>query len=269
MSMCLARRTRAGDRQPNRPDPVTILEEQSKTREPDLVPVRYGRMMASPLTFYRGTAKIMASDLKGTNPDAGLNVQLCGDAHLSNFGVFASPERRLVFDLNDFDETLPGPFEYDVKRMAASFTVAARTNGFSKSDTRASTLASVSGLSRGHVRLRRHVDDGGLVRPPGGRDPVPGRHGQGRCGKQVAQAASTKKARPTSRRRQSRRQRRAATRARKAGAKARTRDSLQALSKLGEVVDGHPRIASRPPIVIPVRDLAATYGITPRRISIR
>ena len=106
------------------------------------MPVRHGRMMVSPFTFYRGAAKIMAADLKDT-PTAGLDVQLCGDAHLSNFGVFASPERELVFDLNDFDETLPGPFEYDVKRMAASFTIAARNNGFSKADGRAATLASV------------------------------------------------------------------------------------------------------------------------------
>ena len=120
----------------DRPDPVALLEEQDATREPDLVPVRHGRMMVSPFTFYRGAAKIMAADLKDT-PNAGLNVQLCGDAHLSNFGVFASPERTLLFDLNDFDETLPGPFEYDVKRMAASFTIAARNNGFTKSDARA------------------------------------------------------------------------------------------------------------------------------------
>ena len=110
----------------DRPDPVGLLEEQDVTREPDLVPVRHGRMMVSPFTFYRGAAKIMAADLKDT-PVAGLDAQLCGDAHLSNFGVFASPERRLLFDLNDFDETLPGPFEYDVKRMAASFTIAAAT----------------------------------------------------------------------------------------------------------------------------------------------
>src|SRR5215218_8922293 len=115
----------------DRPDPVGLLEEQNRTREPDLVPVRHGRMLVSPFTFYRGTAKIMAADLAGT-PTAGLQVQLCGDAHLSNFGVFASPERRLLFDLNDFDETLPGPFEYDVKRLAASFTIAARNNGFTK-----------------------------------------------------------------------------------------------------------------------------------------
>src|SRR5262249_11741634 len=111
----------------NRPDPVALLEAQDATREPDLVPVRHGRMMLSPFTFYRGAARIMAADLAGT-PVAGLGARLCGDAHLSNFGAFASPERKLVFDLNDFDETLPGPFEYDVKQMAASFTIAARNN---------------------------------------------------------------------------------------------------------------------------------------------
>ena len=121
---------------------MALLEEQDATREQDLVPVRHGRMMVSPFTFYRGAAKIMAADLKDT-PRAGLTVQLCGDAHLSNFGIFASPERALLFDVNDFDETLPGPFEYDVKRMAASFTIAGRNNGFTKADTRAVTLASV------------------------------------------------------------------------------------------------------------------------------
>ena len=127
----------------DRPDPVALLEEQNVTREPDLVPVRHGRMMVSPFTFYRGAAKIMAADLKDT-PRAGLMVQLCGDAHLSNFGLFASPERALLFDLNDFDETLTGPFEYDVKRMSASFTIAGRNNGFSKAEAHEATLASVS-----------------------------------------------------------------------------------------------------------------------------
>src|SRR5271169_2244112 len=127
----------AGDR----PDPVALLEAQNLTREQDLVPVRHGRMMVSPFTFYRGAAKSMATDLKDT-PTAGLEVQLCGDAHLSNFGVFASPERALLFDLNDFDETLPGPFEYDVKRMAASFTIAARNNQYSAADARAAALRS-------------------------------------------------------------------------------------------------------------------------------
>ncbi len=127
----------------DRPDPVALLEEQNARREPDLVPVRHGRMMVSPFTFYRGAARIMAADLKDT-PRAGLTVQLCGDAHLSNFGVFASPERALLFDLNDFDETLPGPFEYDVERLAASFTIAARNNGFGKQDVRAATLTVVN-----------------------------------------------------------------------------------------------------------------------------
>jgi uncharacterized protein (DUF2252 family) len=138
----------------DRPGPVALLEEQNLTREPDLVPVRHGRMMVSPFTFYRGAAKIMAEDLKDT-PTAGIVVQLCGDAHLSNFGAFASPERRLLFDLNDFDETLPGPFEYDVKRMAASFTIAARNNGFSTADTREATMASVTAYREAMAEFAR------------------------------------------------------------------------------------------------------------------
>ena len=149
----------------DRPDPVALLEAQNATREPDLVPVRHGRMMVSPFTFYRGAAKIMAADLKDT-PRAGLIAQLCGDAHLSNFGVFASPERNLLFDLNDFDETLPGPFEYDVKRMSASFTIAARNNGFTKAEARDATLASVTRLPGGDGRVRPDGHDGHLVRPP-------------------------------------------------------------------------------------------------------
>ena len=136
----------------DRPDPVALLEEQNVTREQDLVPVRHGRMMVSPFTFYRGAAKIMAADLKDT-PRAGLIAQLCGDAHLSNFGVFASPERALLFDLNDFDETLPGPFEYDVKRMSASFTIAGRNNGFTTADARAVTLASVRAYRESMARF--------------------------------------------------------------------------------------------------------------------
>ena len=136
----------------DRPDPVALLEEQNATREPDLVPVRHGRMMVSPFTFYRGAAKIMAADLKDT-PTAGLDAQLCGDAHLSNFGGFASPERVLLFDLNDFDETLPGPFEYDVKRMAASFTIAARNNGFTEAEGRAASLASAAAYREAMLRF--------------------------------------------------------------------------------------------------------------------
>src|SRR6516164_7816319 len=117
----------------SRPDPVELLQLQALTRVPELVPIRYGRMLVSPFTFYRGAAKIMASDLART-PRSGFIVQCCGDAHLSNFGVFASPERRLVFDINDFDETLPGPWEWDVKRLAASMLIAARDNGFAVKD---------------------------------------------------------------------------------------------------------------------------------------
>ncbi|MDC3957005.1 DUF2252 domain-containing protein [Polyangium jinanense] len=117
---------------PHRPDPIALLEEQVKTRVPELVPIRYGRMLVSPFTFYRGAAYIMASDL-ATAPRSALRVQLCGDAHLSNFGVFGSPERRMMFDINDFDETLPGPWDWDVKRLAASLELAGRDNGLSKS----------------------------------------------------------------------------------------------------------------------------------------
>ena len=114
---------------PGRVSPLKVLAEQDKSRVPELVPVRYGRMLASAFTFYRGAAAIMAADLAST-PDSGLRVQLCGDAHLSNFGVFQAPDRRLVFDINDFDETLPGPFEWDVKRLAASVAIGGRDRGF-------------------------------------------------------------------------------------------------------------------------------------------
>ena len=123
-------------------DPIALLEQQAETRVPDLVPIRHGRMLESPFAFYRGAALIMASDLAGT-PRSGLTVQLCGDAHLSNFGVFASPERRMLFDINDFDETLPGPWEWDVKRLAASFEVAGRELGFARADRRAVVVAGV------------------------------------------------------------------------------------------------------------------------------
>ena len=136
----------------DRPDPVALLEKQNATREPDLVPVRHGRMMVSPFTFYRGAAKIMAADLS-TLPRAGLDVQLCGDAHLSNFGAYASPERILLFDLNDFDETLPGPFEYDVARLSASFVVAARDNDFPM-PMRGDRHEIDRGVPRGDGRLR-------------------------------------------------------------------------------------------------------------------
>jgi uncharacterized protein (DUF2252 family) len=244
-----------------RPDPVALLEEQNTTREPDLVPVRHGRMMVSPFTFYRGAAKIMAADLAGT-PTAGLVVQLCGDAHLSNFGVFASPERQLLFDLNDFDETLPGPFEYDVKRMAASFTIAARNNGFSKADTRASTLAAAAAYREAMAEFAQmrtmdiwyaHLTEDDVMAAvrgvvaeteKGGGKKAKAQH------KQEVKAA--KKAEKT---------------AEKTAEKAHTRDSLQALSKLGEVVDGRHRIVSQPPIVVPARDLQAAYGMSSKEVS--
>ncbi|MGH3333064.1 MAG: DUF2252 domain-containing protein [Nocardioidaceae bacterium] len=219
------------------------------TREPDLVPVRHGRMMVSPFTFYRGAAKIMAADLKDT-PTAGMDSQLCGDAHLSNFGVFASPERTLLFDLNDFDETLPGPFEYDVKRMAASFTIAARNNGFSTADTRDVTLASVSAYREAMAEFagmrtmdiwysRRSEDDIMNAVNSAVAETEKGAKGDAKAAKLAAK------------------------RAEKSREKAHSRDSLQALSKLGEVVDGRYRIVSQPPIVVPARDLLATYGLSP------
>src|SRR4051794_39654649 len=129
---------------PDRPDPVALLEDQAVTRVPELVPIRHGRMLTSPFAFYRGAALIMAADLAAT-PSCGIRVQLCGDAHLSNFGVFASPERRLVFDLNDFDETFPGPWEWDVKRLGASMAVAGRSRGFSAKDTEMLVRETVAG----------------------------------------------------------------------------------------------------------------------------
>src|SRR5437016_9758156 len=138
-------RSSHGDWEPgaDRPDPIELLKEQAEARVPELVPIRYGRMAVSPFTFYRGAAYVMASDLANT-PQSGIRVQLCGDAHLSNFGGFASPDRELVFDLNDFDETLPGPWEWDVKRLAASVAVGGRENGFPASRRRAMVRRAVS-----------------------------------------------------------------------------------------------------------------------------
>ena len=141
---------------------------QAESRVPELVPVRHGRMLVSPFTFYRGAALPMAADLAST-PASGLRVQLCGDAHLSNFGAFASPERNLVFDVNDFDETLPGPFEWDVKRLAASLAVAARDNGFPAKAGRKIALAAAE---RYRTAMREFADadlPGRLVRAPGHR----------------------------------------------------------------------------------------------------
>lgn len=234
-----------------RPDPVDMLEQQNLTREPDLVPVRHGRMAVSPFTFYRGAAKIMATDLKDT-PRAGLNVQLCGDAHLSNFGAFASPERTLLVDLNDFDETLAGPFEYDVKRMAASFTIAARNNGFAKSDAKGATLASVTAYRQamaGFAAMRnmdiwyaRYSED----------DLMKAIKTLGKGTLKKKQAAAVKAGEKS---------------AKKTTEKARSRDSLHALGKLAEVVDGRYRIVSQPPVVVPARDMEVMYGFSAQQVE--
>jgi uncharacterized protein (DUF2252 family) len=251
----------------DRPDPVALLQEQDRTREPDLVPVRHGRMMVSPFTFYRGAATIMAADLKDT-PAAGLGAQLCGDAHLSNFGAFASPERRLLFDLNDFDETLPGPFEYDVKRMAASFVIAGRNNGFSAADARAAALASVLAYQEAMAEFAQmstmdvwyaHYDEDRLQQLI--RDAAGGISKEDR----KARKGKDKKAAKEDLR-EEKQAKEAARRAEKNLAKAHTRDSTQALSKLCEVVDGQYRIVSQPPVIVPARDLAATYGLSPDEV---
>ncbi|HCU95811.1 MAG TPA: DUF2252 domain-containing protein [Actinobacteria bacterium] len=248
----------------DRPDPVKLLEDQDTTREPDLVPVRHGRMMVSPFTFYRGSAKIMAADLAGT-PRAGLDVQLCGDAHLSNFGLFASPGRVLLFDVNDFDETLPGPFEYDVKRLVASFTIAARHNGFAKADVRAVTkaavaayreaIASFAGMRTLDIWYARLAEDELLTATRQAARQVE----KERAARQAARGKKTAKDPLETRKLEKR--------AVKTAQKARTRDSLQALSKLGEMAGGRYRIVSMPPVVVPFRDLTTMYGIPPDQLQ--
>ena len=250
-----------------RPDPVELLVEQNATREADLVPVRHGRMTVSPFTFYRGAAKIMATDL-ATTPMAGLVVQLCGDAHLSNFGGFASPERQLLFGLNDFDETLPGPFEYDLKRMAASFTIAARNNGFTPADARAVTIESVKAYRSGisdlaamhtldiwYAHMTEH-DIQDAIRAIQETSNSRKKPSKGKTGKKKQGASKADKAAAAL-------IAEAAKRANKAMRKAHTRDSLGALAKFAEVVDGRHRIVSQPPVIIPLRDLAASYEMTP------
>jgi uncharacterized protein (DUF2252 family) len=213
-------------------------------------------MAASPFTFYRGAAAIMAADLEGT-PTAGLTVQLCGDAHLSNFGVYGSPERRLVFDINDFDETLPGPFEYDVKRLAASLTVASANNGFSMSDTKDITRATVASYREAMAEFSRmrtmdvwyaHVSEEELEEAT----------------RQAAFDLFQSKGKDKRVRKEVRK---AEKRFEKNLQKARTRTSLQALSKLTEVVDGARRIVSDPPVVVPLRELYSTYGMDPEEFE--
>src|SRR3954454_1828981 len=211
-----------------RQDPVAILESQETTRVPELVPIRHARMAMSPLAFYRGAAAIMAADL-ATGPRTALRVQLCGDAHLSNFGVFASPERNLVFDLNDFDETLPGPFEWDVKRLAASFEIAGRENGFSTKQRRAIVLAGVAGYRS-------------AMREFAGQPNLAVWYAHFDIDREL-EAVKTSLA-PTG-----------AKRAEAILAKARTRDNMQAFSKLATVVDAKPQLVSDPPLIVRVTDL--------------
>jgi uncharacterized protein (DUF2252 family) len=203
----------------DRRDPVEVLQAQAADRLPDLVPIRYGRMLASAFAFYRGSAAIMAMDL-ATTPSTGLTVQLCGDAHLANFGVFGSPERELFFDVNDFDETLPGPFEWDVKRLATSFVLASRANKFSAAEIHATALAVGEAYRRAMQRL---APLGGLtswythisveeLRPVLERSRTPG---------QVQTFVS----------------------------RTRANDSLKELSRLTTVVDGHPSIVDDPPLI--------------------
>jgi uncharacterized protein (DUF2252 family) len=212
----------------DRTDPIALLEEQAKTRVPELVPIRYGRMMVSPFTYYRGAALPMASDLAGT-PVSGLAVQACGDAHLSNFGLFGSAERRLMFDVNDFDETLPGPWEWDVKRLAASLEVAGRDNGFTAKQCRDAITATVA---RYRMAMREFASMTNL---------------------DVWYAHAD----ITELRAQFDTQLRAKQRKYldQGLAKARTRDSLQELAKLTRIVGGRPRIVSDPPLLVPIDEL--------------
>ena len=211
-------------------DPVGLLLEQAKTRVPELVPVRHGRMLVSPFTFYRGAALPMAADL-ATTPASGLRVQLCGDAHLSNFGAFASPERRLVFDVNDFDETLPGPFEWDVKRLAASLAVAGRDNGFSRKDRRQIELAAAEGYRTAmRAFAQQHFLDVWYAHMD-----VEAAIGEFRSQLKAKRVKLTEQM----------------------VAKAHTQDSMRALGKLTTVVDGQRRIISDPPLIEPVEEVFA------------
>ena len=217
---------------PDRVDPVKLLERQAETRVPELVPIRYGRMLVSPFTFYRGAALIMAQDL-GPTPRSGLNVQCCGDAHLSNFGVFASPERRLVFDVNDFDETLPGPWEWDVKRLAVSMLIAARDNGYRTKDEERivldtvaryrTAMAEFAGMNNLDVWYSRLEIESVL--------------------QDLAPQFKQKQVKRTE----------------KALAKAHTKDSMTAFSKLTESVNGDVRIVDQSPLIVPIEQLAAGH----------
>jgi uncharacterized protein (DUF2252 family) len=213
----------------DRPDPVAILRRQAETRVPALVPIRHGRMLRSPFAFFRGAAAIMAADL-ATTPTSGLRVQLCGDAHLLNFGGYAAPDRALVFDLNDFDETLPGPWEWDVKRLAASLSVACRDRGFSAGERRDAVTAAVRAYRQAMVGFAAmRTIDVWYARLD------------------ITRQVELWSDRLTASRRKG---------LDKALAKAQAKDSLRAFAKLAHEVDGKPRIVSDPPLIVPIEQLA-------------
>jgi uncharacterized protein (DUF2252 family) len=211
-------------------DPVGLLLEQARSRVPELVPVRHARMLVSPFTFYRGAALPMAADLAST-PVSGFRAQLCGDAHLSNFGVFGSPERRLVFDVNDFDETLPGPFEWDVKRLAGSLVVAGRDNGFAAADSRRVAL---NAAARYRTAMREFAATSTLA------------VWYSRLDVEDTIARFKRHLRKSEVRKSE-----------SLAAKVRTRDSTQAVAKLTKLVDGRREIVSDPPLIVPLEELAA------------
>jgi uncharacterized protein (DUF2252 family) len=211
-----------------RPDPVDLLEEQAASREQELVPIRYGRMLVSPFTFYRGAAYLMASDLADV-PRTGLDVQLCGDAHLSNFGFYAAPDRHLVFGANDFDETLPGPFEWDLARLVASFAVAGRDRDFDAKQRQVINLT----VTRAYRAAMKSFAGMDILTEWYARIDVD------EVAQTIAQQASKKQVKQLD----------------KFLAKTRTKDSLKAFGKLTHPVDGEPRITGDPPLIVPVEDL--------------
>jgi uncharacterized protein (DUF2252 family) len=219
----------------DRPDPVTLLEEQAETRVPELVPVRHGRMMVSPFTFFRGAALIMAGDLAGS-PTSGITVQVCGDAHMSNFGLFGTPERQMLFDVNDFDETLPGPWEWDVKRLAASFEVHGRDRGFDAADRRDIVMA---GMREYRRRLRKVANMGTL---DAWYDHLEARRLLEGIREEV---------------RHRRLPERDAQDAERLVNKARTRDSVRVLARRAGRVDGRLQILAEPPLIVPIEDLVS------------
>ena len=209
-------------------DPIDLLAEQAASRVPELVPIRYGRMGVSPFTFYRGAALIMAGDLAST-PTSGLPTQLCGDAHLSNFGMFGSPERHLVFDINDFDETANGPWEWDVKRLAASVEIAGRDSSFAEEERRTAVL---SGVREYRTAMRSFAAMSNLEVWYAHLD-------MDEIANEIRGQVDPKRAKLLD----------------KALAKTRTRDSLQVFTKLTQEVDGEPRIVSQPPLIVPLQEL--------------